>query len=112
MSNYKFISYTKTPEEKHWGIAFVSIDDKILLGYKIMPNKEGTNFNPLPASYKIDDTYVPVFTIDSNIQKLEIEALVRSCVKKHISSYNSSLPGIPDNSNQQKKQEAGEEIPF
>lgn len=112
MSNYKFISYTKTPGEKHWGIAFVSIDDKILLGYKIVPNKEGNDFNPFPASYKIGDNYVQAFTIDSNIQKQEIETLIKSWVKKAISTYNSSSPGIPDNSNQQKKQEVDEEIPF
>ncbi len=112
MSNYKFISYTKTPGEKHWGIAAISVDDKILLRYKIMPNKEGNSFYPVPASYKIDDTYVPAITIDSNIQKEEIETLIRTWVKKAISSYNSSRPGIPDNSNQQKKQEVDEEIPF
>jgi len=92
MNNFQFISYAPTPGEKHLGIATINYHGKLILRYKIMPTKDGSNFFPVPAAYKVGETYQSAFTLDSNIEKEEVENLIKIHVKKSIQSASSSSP--------------------
>lgn len=82
MNEYQFISYVETPNEKHLGVAVVSFFGKILLRYKIVPNKDGTGYFPCAASIKMPptaakpDNYSSAFEIDSNSAKRQLEEFV------------------------------------
>lgn len=88
MSKFEFLSYTPTPQEKHIGIATVKIYDKIILRYKIIPNKDGSGFFAVSSSLKISDDqgerYLSSFMLDSNSENEELVAIVRANVKKQI----------------------------
>src|SRR5574337_1808869 len=88
MTSVQFINYTPTPGEKHMGIATIKLYNRIVLRYKIVPNKDGSGYFPTSASYKIVDEqgerYVSAFVIDSNSEKEEIEGIIRANVKKAI----------------------------
>ncbi len=90
MSNFEFISYLSTPQEKHLGIATVKMYNKIILRYKIVLGKDGVTFFPASASYKISDQsgdrYISAFTLDSLSEKEEVEGLIRSNVKRQLES--------------------------
>lgn len=84
MNKFEFVSYDPTPGEKYIGIVAVIYLGKILLRFKIMPNKEGNGFYPLMASYKVGDEYVSTCTLDSNIEKAELDAIIKKQVKLHM----------------------------
>ena len=89
----KFISYTETPGEKHLGVAAISWDDKILLRYKVQLGKNGGTYLSPPA-FKIGDSYVGGFIIDSNIIVDEIEKVIKDNIKKPtqaVDYHDSSL---------------------
>jgi len=95
MSQFEFIKYESTPGEKYLGIATVKAFSKIILRYKIVPNKDGNGFFAASASYKLpsngkEDVYVSSFLLDSRSDEEEMVALVRANVKKLLS--NTQLP--------------------
>ena len=92
MSQFEFIKYEATPGEKHLGIATVKAFGKIVLRYKIVPNKDGSGFFPASASYKMpsnggEDVYVGAFLLDSRSDEEEMNAMVRANVKKFITPH-------------------------
>lgn len=100
---FKFMKYEPTPGEKHLGIATVKVYDKIILRYKIVPNKDGGGWFPVPASYKMpsqagQDVYVSAFMLDSNCENEELMNLIRAHVKSHIQAQyvdNQSVFSAP-----------------
>ena len=88
MNEYKFISYTPTPQDQYiLGIATVLAFDKIILRYKHSKTKDGTGDFFVPASYGIiDETgqkrYVNCFDMDSNLEKEHVIALIRKGVNQ------------------------------
>ena len=88
MSEFEFVSFDKTPEDKHIGIASVKAYGKILLRYKVIPTKEGNGYfiSPFRARLVIDEqeNYIPAFIIDSKIDDEEINTLVRSNIKPYL----------------------------
>lgn len=86
-----FIDYKPVKEEKHLGIATVTVDDKFMFRYKVMPGKEGKGIYFLSSNYKIcEDTYVSSFEFDSNFLKIAIENVLRDNVKQYIGSVNDT----------------------
>lgn len=88
MQPYEFLKFLPTPNEKHIGIATVRLYGKLILRYKIVPNKDGSGFYPVPASYKVPDPaggsadhYIRAFMIDSEMEKEELESLIKSHVQ-------------------------------
>lgn len=97
MSQFEFIKYEATPSEKHMGIATVKAFGKIVLRYKIVPNKDGSGFFPASASYKMpsnggEDAYISSFLLDSRSDEEEMNALIRANVKNHIKSGSGHVP--------------------
>lgn len=91
----EFIKYEHTPEEKHFGIATVKLYGKILLRYKIIPNKDNSSFFSVPSSYKVqlpDGTcnYLPAFLVDSRAEDEEINSLIKKNVKPLLCKQESS----------------------
>ena len=82
--NIKFIEFKKVFGEKHFGIASVILDDKIMLRYRIVPGKDGKGFYCKPASHKIGENYVDSFEIDSNFLKNAIDSTIRDHVHKEL----------------------------
>lgn len=98
MNDLNFISYTPTPEEKHWGIAEVSFG-RIVLRYKISPNTKGEGFFASAPSVKIGktdegkDLYAPAFLLDSTTENAKVLDFVRKNVKRHIDPKpNEDIP--------------------
>jgi hypothetical protein len=99
MNICEFISYVKTPAEKHLGIVTVKLYGKIILRFKIVQTKDGKSTFPNAASYKITDDsgerYIPAFMLDSRSEQEEVEHVIRAGVKKSLlneSSYKASAP--------------------
>ena len=113
MSNYEFMNFTKTPTEKHLGIATVRIDKKYIVRFKIVPNKDGNGFFPASASFKIiedsADKYVPAFMMDSNYEKEELESFIKANVK---ASLQSSQAVVAQPDQVQMKYQDEEKFPF
>lgn len=88
MNICEFISYVKTPLEKHLGIATVKLYGKIILRFKIVQTKDGKSTFPNAASYKITDDsgerYIPAFMLDSRSEQEEVENIIRVGVKKSL----------------------------
>lgn len=95
MSNIEFLKYEETPGEKHFGIATVRLYGKVVLRYKIVPNRDGTGFFPCAASYKMPaaggepERYVPSFILDSNSEKDEVEGIIKAHVKHHMTKHST-----------------------
>lgn len=89
------VDFTLTPNEKTIGIATVRFYDKILLRYKVLPNKDGTGFFSAPFSYKTkkddQDFYVPIFVIDSKNEENTIKSVIHDWVKRTM-SLNQEIP--------------------
>lgn len=89
MGNFEFVKYEATPGEKHLGIATVKAYGRIVLRYKIVPNKDGSGFFPAAASYKLpshggEDAYISAFLLDSRSEEEELNAMIRASVKEAI----------------------------
>lgn len=96
MNNIEFVSFERTPAEKHLGIATIRMtypDGFFLIRYKIVLMKDGVNIFPGMASYKISDmgmdTYVEAFTVDSRVKEKEISDLIRRNVKQFLNKEHS-----------------------
>lgn len=101
----EFLSFTPTPEEKHLGIATIKIYNRIILRWKIVPNKDGSGYFPASASYKLpDSTYTEAFLLDSRSEDEEVKNFIRNNIKKYLQ------PIKKEESVFQNKQE--EELPF
>lgn len=91
MSSFEFVKYEATPGEKYLGVATVKAYGKIVLRYKIVPNKDGSGFFPAAASYKLpsnggEDVYVSSFLLDSRSEEEEMNAVIRANVKPRLGS--------------------------
>jgi len=101
MSLIEFIKYEPTPTEKHLGVASVKLYGKIILRYKIVPNKDGSSYFATPASYKMStppgtpDKYCEAFMLDSNFEKEEIMSLIHENVRKHMAPQASVFSPQP-----------------
>ena len=109
MNQIEFIKYEATPGEKHMGIATIKMYGKIVLRYKLMPNKDGSNYFLGCASYKItsggEDSYLSAFVIDSRAEEEEINQVVRSHLKKFMGPQAPKVETAPASS-------GAEEVPF
>lgn len=88
---FKFMKFEATPGEKHLGICTIKAYDKIILRYKIVPNKEGGGWFPCEASYKMpsvagQDVYAKAFMLDSNCEHEELMNLIRAHVKSYLNA--------------------------
>lgn len=94
----EFLNYTKTPNEKHLGIATVKIYNRIILRWKIIPNKDGSSFFPGCASYKMpdpsggnSDIYQEAFMLDSRSEHDEVKNFILSHVKKYMQNDTATI---------------------
>lgn len=90
-----FIDYKKTPSEKYLGIATVNFNNLVYLRYKIVQGKDGNGYFVAPASYKIDDYYVPCFVVDSNMTKERINTVIRKGVDDFNNGTSQSVYSNP-----------------
>lgn len=93
----QFIDFKEAHNEKHVGIATISLDGKIYLRFKVLPRKEGPGYYCVTNSFKIsDDEYLPAFVIDSNYMKeqidLEIKKNVEDFFAKKTSVFGEDIP--------------------
>lgn len=100
----KFVEFIPTPNEKHVGIATISLDDKIFLRFKVKARDGKPGYYAFPFSTKISslegDTYVSAFTIDSNFMKEQIDKEISRNVTNYFinntptqkSVFEESLP--------------------
>jgi hypothetical protein len=92
MSEFEFVNFEKTPEEKHLGIASVKAYGKILLRYKVIPTKCGKGYfiSPFRARIVADEQeiYTPAFVIDSKIDDEEITTVIRAGIKSYLGGTN------------------------
>lgn len=111
MSNFEFIKYEPTPSEKHMGVATVKLYGKIILRYKIVPNKDGSGYFPCAASYKMpsapggQDIYVSAFMLDSNSEKEELENLIRANVKQFLAQQHSVFAAMQNQAPMQQQRQ-------
>jgi hypothetical protein len=91
MTKFQFLSFQKTPNEKHIGIATVKIYDRIIARFKIIPTKDNSSFFPAPPSIKIDDKYFPCFQLDSNTEKQELDDLIKRNVNSALSGSSVNV---------------------
>lgn len=94
MNKFEFVSYDPTPGEKHLGIVTITYLGKMILRYKIMPNKEGKGFYPLMASYKVGERYEIAFELDSNIEKNDLKTFICKKVDEAIASVVHIVPKV------------------
>jgi hypothetical protein len=117
MNSVKFYEYKATPNEKHLGIITILVNDIIFLRYKVMAGKTGGHF-PNPPSYKITengvDTYIPAFIIESNMLKEEVDACIKSNVKRILEApvATSTQTQYPHTFNAAPRPVVDEDIPF
>lgn len=86
MNNFEFLSYDSVVGEKFLGIATLRAWGKIILRYKIVPNKEGTGFFPSPSSIKNADKYESAFMLDSNFENQQLQKIIKEKVTDYLSS--------------------------
>ena len=80
------LKYEETPETKFIGIIHVRLFKQIILRYKVVENKDGSNFFLVPPSYKREsldgtDKWTPWFMIDSNFFSEELQDAMRGYLK-------------------------------
>ena len=94
MNDVKFVKYQETPNEKHFGIMTVMVNNLIYLRYKISPGKTGGQYAN-PASYKIvedgADKYLPCFGFESNMLNEEVQGCIRSNLNRIFNLPSVSL---------------------
>lgn len=96
MNNFEFISYVATPDEKHLGIAIVKAYGKMILCFKVVPNKEGGSYFVASPSVKLKDVdtnqdyYKECILIDSRSEHDDLISMIKRNVKKYIESEKKS----------------------
>lgn len=81
MNNIEFLSFTKTPSEKHLGIATIRVDKRFIFRFKISPNTKGEGFFANEPAVKGLE-YEDAFSFDSNYEEKEIKKFILSNVKQ------------------------------
>lgn len=88
----EFTDFIATPSEKTIGIATIKLYGRLLVRYKILPNKDGSGFFASPSSFKITkdgvDTFLPSFVVDSRSEENTIKTLIHDSVKRLINTSN------------------------
>ena len=84
MNNFEFLSYDVVVGEKFLGIATVRAWGKIILRYKIVPNKDGSSFFASPSSIKNGDRFEAAFMLDSNYENQGLQAMIREKVGNYL----------------------------
>ena len=95
MSSFQFLKYEPTPGEKHLGIATIKAYGKLILRYKIVPNKDGGGWFPCEASYKMpsvagQDVYAKAFMLDSTSENEELKNFIHAHVKSYMQSQGQA----------------------
>ena len=93
MNNLEFLSFIKTPAEKHLGIAAIRVDKRFIFRFKIQQNPKGEGYFTNAPSIKIDDAYFAAFQFDSSYEADEVRKFVLSNVKQalHASPPSNSI---------------------
>jgi hypothetical protein len=84
MNNFEFLSYEPVSGEKFLGIATIRAWSKIILRYKIVPNKDGSSFFASPSSIKNGDRFEAAFMLDSNYENQGLQAMIREKVGNYL----------------------------
>lgn len=92
MNNFEFLSYDPVAGEKFLGIATVRAWGKIILRYKIVPNKDGSSFFASPSSIKNGEKYESAFMLDSNYENQGIQAMIREKVADYLTGTTIAAP--------------------
>lgn len=95
MNKFEFIKYEPTPSEKHLGIATVKLYGKIIARFKIVNTKDGSTFFPASPSLKLGESYVNAITLDSNSEKEELDAIIKSNVKAILNGETFKATAVP-----------------
>jgi len=89
MQPYEFLGYQPTPGEKHLGIATIKMWGRLILRWKVIPNKDGSGFFCGAASYKVPDPsgaggdcYTEAFMLDSRSEHEAVQNFIRAHVRK------------------------------
>lgn len=109
MQGLEFLSFVKTPGEKHIGIATIRLDRRFIFRFKIAPSAHANSLWITKAAYKAGirpdgkDNYEEAFEFDSSFEKKHIDAFVEDHVNA-VLNQNQPKPQetFPDfqNSNQ------------
>jgi len=116
MENYKFISYIATPTEKHLGIATICFHDKVILRFKVIPNKDGNGFFFGTSAFKIstdgeDDRYIESFMIDSRSEQELLHEYMRAHVRREMEQFRA-VPSPKIHNPFSQNQGSNEKVPF
>ncbi len=106
MNKFEFIRYEPTPGEKHLGIVTMKLYGKMIARYKIVSTKDGQNFFPASASFKIGEQYHHAIMLDSNSDKEELDYLIKANVKAILNGNNPQAPLVQKQSQQQQEQDS------
>ena len=85
----QFLEYIETPGEKYPGIAKVLMYNKVVVLFKWMPTKDGTNHFVSPPSFKIGEKYENAIYIDSRSENEAIERYIRYSIMESINAKRS-----------------------
>lgn len=92
----KLLDYIQTPEDqKCLGVATISMDEKIILRYKVIPKKDGKGFFVAAPSCKVGEEYQSAFMLANRIEEEEINSMIRKSVNMHKSVPSLSATSIP-----------------
>lgn len=105
MKNFEFLSYEPVVNEKFIGIATVRAWSKIILKYKVIPNKDNSGFFVAASSIKNGtdpvsgkDKYESVFMVDSSYENKELMAMLKDRITDCIAgkTFTSTVPAQDD----------------
>lgn len=86
MQGLEFLSFVKTPGEKHIGIATIRLDRRFIFRFKIAPSAHANSLWITKAAYKAGtrqdgkDNYEEAFEFDSSFEKKHIDSFVEENV--------------------------------
>lgn len=104
MNNVEFLSFIKTPQEKHVGIATIRVDRRFIFRFKVSQNPKGEGFfcNE-PAVKGIE--YEDAFQFDSSYEEKEVKKFILSHVKQalqeKVQPFSNSYQQMPEEAPQQ-----------
>lgn len=97
MKIFEFLTYEPVVNEKFIGIATVRAWSKIILKYKVIPNKDNSGFFVAASSIKNGtdpatgkDKYESVFMVDSAYENKELQALLKDKITDCIAGRPST----------------------
>jgi hypothetical protein len=95
ISPYEFLSFVKTPGEKHIGIAAVRYERRFIFRFKVAPSSVGSGLWVTKAAYKCGsrpdgkDQYEDAFEFDSNYEKKQLDDFVQQHVSAILAQQNA-----------------------